>query len=265
MQELYEWLSYFNLYGWFCLVIFLEYFFPNRDYALFNEGWLSDIWHTYEPIVRPLLISSCVVSVNHLMPVDGPMKNILAHAPAWKVFLVALLVSEISFYFIHRLFHGIPILWEFHRVHHSSTRYYSLMTARFHLLDNASFIVPFIIIMSWLGCGGNGLLWFAFFQSFFDRYAHSNINGPRFSGWILMTPHFHAWHHSNEPQAINKNFSRNLVILDYLLGTAYYPKNKQAENFGDKNYSTNYFVQQIHPFYNLALKVKRFFSNIIPR
>ena len=265
MQDMYEWLHYFNAYGWFSLIIFLEYLFPNRRYELLNRGWLSDIFHTYEPMARAMLINACAVGINGLLPMQGPLKDLLLEAPAWQVFLVALLVSETSFYFVHRLLHWNPILWEFHRVHHSSTRYYSLMTSRFHLLDIIFFMTPYVIIMGWLGAGGIGLFWFSFFQGFVDRYGHSNINGPRFTGRIFMTPHFHAWHHSTEPEAADKNFSRNLVILDYLFGTAYYPKHKEAQIFGDQNYSNNYIKQQLLPFYYLIRKLKCFVSNTFSR
>lgn len=262
MQDLYTWLGLFNEYGWFGLVILLEYLFPNRRYALLNKGWISDLLHTYEPVARAMLINACVVGINGLLPATGLLKNLLAGAPGWQVFLMALLVSEVSFYFIHRMVHRNPILWEFHRVHHSSTRYYSLMTSRFHLFDLAVFSIPYVVIMGWLGAGGEGLVWFAFFQGFVDRYGHSNVNGPRFTGYVLMTPHFHAWHHSTDKAAYDTNFSRDLVVLDYLFGTAYYPKGKEAAGFGEEGYSNNYFIQQLAPFYYVAKKARQYFHDV---
>lgn len=104
---MYEWLHYFNAYGWFSLIIFLEYLFPNRRYELLNQGWLSDLFHTYEPMARAMLINACVVGINGLLPMHGPLKDLLLEAPAWQVFLMALFVSETSFYLSIVCFTGI--------------------------------------------------------------------------------------------------------------------------------------------------------------
>jgi sterol desaturase/sphingolipid hydroxylase (fatty acid hydroxylase superfamily) len=91
-----------------------------------------------------------------------------------------------------------------------------------------------------------------------DRYGHSNINGPRFTGYFIGSPHFHAWHHSRAPEALNKNFGRDTVFMDYLFGTAYYPKDKRADSFGDPEFSNNYLVHQTLPFVSIFKRLGAF-------
>ena len=56
------------------------------------------------------------------------------------------------------------------------------------------------------------------FQAVFN---HCNVNvrlGPlRF---LLVTPNFHHWHHSQDQEALDKNYAAHFAFLDYLFGTA---------------------------------------------
>jgi sterol desaturase/sphingolipid hydroxylase (fatty acid hydroxylase superfamily) len=84
-----------------------------------------------------------------------------------------------------------------------------------------------------------------------DRYGHSNINGPRWTGYFITTPHFHAWHHSTELRAWNKNFGRDFVFFDYLFGSAFYPKDEAAREFGEPDYPAHIHLQFLKPFTEL--------------
>jgi sterol desaturase/sphingolipid hydroxylase (fatty acid hydroxylase superfamily) len=248
-------LSKLRVYGLIPLMLVLERIFPTRPISLLPKGCLSDVFHTYEPWVRAAVVSWLAVTLSPWLS-EGYPKGVAAELPLWAGFVLALLVSEVGFYFIHRATHAFSWLWEFHRVHHSSIEYYSLMTSRFHVFDLALFEVPNIILFAWLAIPAEALSYFVFFRGFMDRYGHSNINGPRFTGYFIGSPHFHAWHHSRAPEAIDKNFGRDTVFMDYLFGTAYYPKDKSANNFGDPEFSNNYIVHQTLPFVNLFKRLR---------
>jgi sterol desaturase/sphingolipid hydroxylase (fatty acid hydroxylase superfamily) len=64
----------------------------------------------------------------------------------------------------------------------------------------------------------------------------------------MSNPKFHRWHHSNHPEAIDKNFSAEFNFLDYVFGTAYYPKEGIPDTFGESGYSNNIFMQHCRPF-----------------
>jgi sterol desaturase/sphingolipid hydroxylase (fatty acid hydroxylase superfamily) len=250
-------LAKLRVYGLIPLILLLERVFPTRPLKLLPRGWLSDLFHTYEPWMRAAVVSWLAVTLSPWLP-EGYPKGLAAGFPLWAGFMLALLVSEVGFYFIHRATHAFSWLWNFHRVHHSSVEYYSLMTSRFHVFDLALFEVPSIILFAWLAIPAETLAYFVLFRGFMDRYGHSNINGPRFTGYFIGSPHFHAWHHSRAPEALNKNFGRDTVFMDYLFGTAYYPKDKRADSFGDPEFSNNYLVHQTLPFVSIFKRLGAF-------
>jgi sterol desaturase/sphingolipid hydroxylase (fatty acid hydroxylase superfamily) len=56
------------------------------------------------------------------------------------------------------------------------------------------------------------------FQAVFN---HCNVNvrlGPL--RYIIVTPNFHHWHHSQDKEALDTNYAAHFAFLDYLFGTA---------------------------------------------
>lgn len=249
-QQFIQYLEVFNKYGWFVLLLILERVYQTRPLHGAPRGWISDVIHTFDPWLKPFLVITVVTYLAPRFP-NMPLRGSLNGVPLWVNLIALVLISEVTFYFVHRLTHLNPILWEFHRVHHSSTTYYSLMTSRFHPIDVLWFETPYMLITAWLGVPFEALFCYGIFRGFMDRYGHSNINGPRRHGRIIGTPHFHAWHHATEPAAFNKNFSRDFVFMDFIMGTAYDPKGRDAQEFGEPGYPTNFFVQMVYPFYCL--------------
>ena len=244
-----QWLQYFSSYGWIVLFPFLERIFPTRPLKTLHPGVVSDILNSFDFLVKPLFISGGVYMVQYLLPSGvRAYLSLPADLSIWIQLLVFILVSEGIFYAMHRLMHWSSFLWEFHRVHHSSVAYQSLMTARFHPVDLALFSAPYIVAISVLGFNAKLVFWFYVFQVFMDRYAHSNLNAPSFTGYFITTPHFHAWHHSTDPRAWNKNFSRDFVFLDYLFKTAFYPKGEKAQSFGEEEYPVHLHLMYVEPF-----------------
>ena len=50
---------------------------------------------------------------------------------------------------------------------------------------------------------------------------HCNVNvrlGPL--RYVIVTPNFHHWHHSQDTEALDKNYAAHFAFLDYLFGTA---------------------------------------------
>ena len=56
------------------------------------------------------------------------------------------------------------------------------------------------------------------FQAVFN---HANVSvrlGPL--RYLIVTPNFHHWHHSQDDEAIDKNYAAHFAFIDYLFGTA---------------------------------------------
>lgn len=243
-ESLQQWLSLMDQYGWILLVPLLERLWPMQSQRQLRPGLISDVIHVYQPFT-PFLISAVAVYAATL-PVDpGGVREFLGTSPWYFSLVAVILFSEVTFYIVHRLTHAIPLLWEFHRVHHSSVSLDSFSTHRFHILDKALFGIPYLACVLFFAPDPQVVFFFAVFQSFWDRYGHANLNAPRFTGYFITSPHFHRWHH--EPTKTRTNFSRDFVFMDYLFGTVYYPV-QDAKVFGEPGYSDNFFVQQWLPF-----------------
>lgn len=246
------WIQAWSKYGWVILLPIVERLFPTRPIGLSHKGILSDIFHTFDPLIRPTFVVFGVEALRFLLPnLSNGFLKIPSTWQLWTHVPIIVFISEFSFYWVHRLTHKLPLLWEFHRVHHSSTSYQSLMTSRFHPVDSLLFAAPYVFLVHALEINLEVVFWFGVFQSFMDRYGHSNINGPRWTGYFITTPHFHAWHHSTDRRAWDKNFSRDFVFLDYLFGSAFYPKNETAKEFGEPGYPAHFHTQFFRPFTEL--------------
>ena len=136
-DELKDLILLWSTYGWFVLLPLLERMFPVRQIQLLHRGIISDVIYTYEPWVRSACYFFGLKALQSVLPgLSNGSLSIPKACPVWVHVLVIILVSEITFYAVHRLCHKNAFLWEFHRVHHSSTSYQSMMTARFHPVDN---------------------------------------------------------------------------------------------------------------------------------
>ena len=56
------------------------------------------------------------------------------------------------------------------------------------------------------------------FQAVFN---HANVSvrlGPL--RYVIVTPNFHHWHHSQDDEAIDKNYAAHFAFIDHFFGTA---------------------------------------------
>jgi sterol desaturase/sphingolipid hydroxylase (fatty acid hydroxylase superfamily) len=151
--------------------------------------------------------------------------------PLWLKAIVALIVSEIGYYWAHRLSHQIPFLWRFHSIHHSAEHVDFLVNTRAHPVDlvfgKFSALVPIYI----LGLGGPKIpggtlvpVLATLATTTWGFFIHANVRfrfGPL--EWLISTPAFHHWHHTLSGP-INRNYSSTLPWLDRIFGTHYLPK-----------------------------------------
>jgi sterol desaturase/sphingolipid hydroxylase (fatty acid hydroxylase superfamily) len=82
-------------------------------------------------------------------------------------------------------------------------------------------------------------------------FIHANVRwrfGPL--EWLIATPAFHHWHHSNEGQPyMNKNYAALLPWIDRFFGTLYLPKDKRPAHYGiDEPIPTSFYDQLVEPY-----------------
>jgi sterol desaturase/sphingolipid hydroxylase (fatty acid hydroxylase superfamily) len=86
------------------------------------------------------------------------------------------------------------------------------------------------------------------FQAVFN---HANVSvrlGPL--RYLIVTPNFHHWHHSQDDEAIDKNYATHFAFLDHLFGTAVKFDREWSREYGVVgDYVPNGFIKQfLFPF-----------------
>ena len=169
--------------------------------------------------------------------------------PVWLQAVEIYVLVDFSGYWIHRLFHTGA--WcPFHAVHHSSEDLDWLSSIRVHpvneVVDKLAQATPVLL----LGFDPGITVGTAVFFTFYAIFLHADVDwdfGPLRS--VISTPVFHRWHHSKDPQAIDKNFAGLLPLWDILFGTYYMPRDRMPCDFGvPERVPTGYFGQLWHPF-----------------
>jgi sterol desaturase/sphingolipid hydroxylase (fatty acid hydroxylase superfamily) len=143
--------------------------------------------------------------------------------PGWLQWLLVLLLLDLWTYIWHRLNHALPVLWRFHRLHHSDRQMDVTTANRFHLGEIVLSSIARIPVLALLGAS---LLQLAVYETVLFavvQFHHANIALPesvdRSLRTVIVTPHLHKVHHSVVRAEQNANFSSMLTWWDRLART----------------------------------------------
>lgn len=135
----------------------------------------------------------------------------------------ALLVRTFAGYWAHRLSHGLPWLWQIHRVHHSDPAVDISTGFRHHpleLLVTLAFVAPPMLLLGvapWAVAVVELLLHLAALAE------HANVRADsRAWNWLgryFATPAVHLIHHDSVRSRTDSNFGSLLMLWDRLFGT----------------------------------------------
>ncbi|MGV1098255.1 sterol desaturase family protein [Thiovibrio sp. JS02] len=143
--------------------------------------------------------------------------------PAWLKIGLGILILDFFIYLWHQLTHTLPLLWRFHRVHHSDLNMDVSTASRFHL---GEFLVTGLIRLAVIHTFGIGLTAYALFELLVNlsvQFHHSSIrvNGEFERWWALLfvPPFLHRIHHSVKIRERDSNYGVIFSIWDRMLGT----------------------------------------------
>ena len=173
-----------------------------------------------------------------------------AGLPLWLQVVIVFVISDLMFWLAHRLFHAVPWLWAFHKIHHSSTHLDWLAAYRVHPLDqivNSTLIaLPALL----LGFSPVAILIYAVAYRWHSILLHSNVAvslGPLER--LIVMPKFHHWHHADHPAAHDRNFGGQLTVWDWLFGTLYRAESARPQSYGVADAPREDFVDHlVSPF-----------------
>jgi len=137
--------------------------------------------------------------------------------------ILTICALDFSNYLIHRFTHFVPLLWRFHRLHHSE-RQVDAMTTIFHhpieVLINNIFIIACYVIFDL------PIIFIFFYDiafALFDAFAHSNLQLPvkleKYLSYIFVMPRMHRTHHALDKYHGNTNYGIVFSFWDKFFGT----------------------------------------------
>lgn len=226
-----------DLLGSSLIFIFIEKLFALRkEQPIFRPEWQTDLNHF---MVNHIVVGFILLATNLLVhrlfgwaAADG-VQAWVHELPFWAAVLLILLVADLVQYWTHRAYHEVPLLWRLHAVHHSAKSMDWLAGSRQHLLElliTRTLVLAPIFVLGFSKEVIDTYIVIVGFQAVFN---HANVSvrlGPL--RYLIVTPNFHHWHHSQDQEALDRNYAAHFAFLDYLFGTAVKSTKLWPERYG---------------------------------
>ncbi len=193
--------------------------------------------------------------------------------------LTLTIVHDFASYVVHYLQHKIPVLWEFHKVHHSATELNPITQYRIHplelIVNNLKAIIVIGLVagifdylsvhridkLTFIGVNIFSFVFLTFGANL--RHSHIKFTYFNFLEYFFISPFQHQIHHSDNPIHFDKNMGSKLAIWDWMFGTLVRSNEVSNIQYGlgnnQKDFST--FWQNIFsPFLNIFNKLISIFK-----
>jgi sterol desaturase/sphingolipid hydroxylase (fatty acid hydroxylase superfamily) len=214
-----------DLLGSTLIFVFIEKLFALRkDQPVFRAEWQTDFHHF---IVNHMVVGFILLATNLLVhklfgwAANEGIRGWVAGLNFWAALFLIVLVADLVQYWTHRGYHEVPLLWRLHAVHHSVKSMDWLAGSRQHILElliTRTLVLAPIYVLGFSKEVIDAYIVVVGFQAVFN---HANVSvrlGPL--RYLIVTPNFHHWHHSQDNEAIDKNYAAHFAFIDYLFGTA---------------------------------------------
>jgi len=142
-------------------------------------------------------------------------------SPFWQT-LCAILFLDAWMFCWHWMNHRIPVLWRFHRMHHSDPAMDVSTATRFHWGELGISTLLRLMLIPLLGLQSWQLVLYGILVFLSTQLHHANISlgrADRFYRWLFVSPDMHKIHHSRLPQETNSNYSTIFSLWDRLART----------------------------------------------
>lgn len=161
---------------------------------------------------------------------------------------VTLILTDVTLWAIHYIFHVVPWLWDYHKVHHSAEVMTPITAARMHPVEEIAdaacvAVVTGVSYACFVHAFGDSAVIFSVFDTnvfmavffiaaFNLRHSHVWFRYPVWLQHIFICPAQHQIHHSKARQHWDKNMGFVFACWDWAAGTLYAPKGKEEIEFG---------------------------------
>jgi sterol desaturase/sphingolipid hydroxylase (fatty acid hydroxylase superfamily) len=155
---------------------------------------------------------------------------------SWWNILLTIIVLDGMTYGWHRAYHGVPVMWRMHRVHHSDQGVDVTTSGRFHLTEMVLSAVFRLGVIALWGASVTSVVIFEIVFGLLNQLEHANLHIPEpLETWlrsIFVTPDMHRIHHSQAREHTNSNYSTIFSWWDRLFGTYRFGADQQTLTLG---------------------------------
>lgn len=150
-------------------------------------------------------------------------------------FVLTLILQSMAAYWVHRMFHAVPLFWRVHRVHHTDKHLDISTGLRNHPLELAVTIPVSIAVVMMIGAPISVVVAVDTLLFAGALWQHADLSLPpvleRGLGAVFVTPDLHRSHHVPERSVHDGNYGDIFILWDRLFGTAR-PKSPLGTRFG---------------------------------
>lgn len=133
--------------------------------------------------------------------------------------ILLFLLTDLVWYWYHRLAHEINVFWAVHVVHHQSEDFNYTVSARITVFQ-AIVRCMFWSVLPLIGFPAVMISALLLIHGLYPFFIHTQALGKW--GWfekLLVTPTHHGIHHASNPEYLDKNYGDVLIIWDKMFGT----------------------------------------------
>lgn len=218
----------------------LKFFFINRiAFALFL-GALVLSSTAIAAGIQLLLTTSIGESAN------ASQQSVLALG--FLLTITVVIAQDFGIFFAHYLMHKTPLLWEFHKVHHSAQTLTPMTVYRMHPVDDiltgaiSGALIGVVYGIFSYGYAGaaqeikilhlNAVVFVFYVAGYNLRHSHIWLPLKGLWGHLFISPAHHQLHHSSELRHADKNLGFIFGIWDWMAGTLYVPETREEFRLG---------------------------------
>ena len=161
----------------------------------------------------------------------------------WWAGLMLFLISDLHYYWFHRLAHVSSFFWAQHAIHHSSQKYNLTVGIRLPF-TNGLYRFIYWSPLCLIGFDPLQVIFIDSLVVYYTFFLHTESIGKLgLLEKFLNTPSYHRVHHGNNKKYLDKNFGGVLIIWDKLFGT--FTEENEKPVFGLTNNFKSYDPRKI--------------------
>jgi sterol desaturase/sphingolipid hydroxylase (fatty acid hydroxylase superfamily) len=224
----------------------LDFFYMFFNFFLFSLVAYNAASNLFVDLFKDFL---ALFGIRNLVAIE------IASWSIWLQLLAMFVIRDFIQWWVHRLLHWSPVLWEFHKVHHSVEQMGFAAHLRYHWMETIIYRFIEYMPLAMIGFGIDDFFIVHIISLSIGHFNHSNFSfnlGPL--KYVFNNPAMHIWHHAYEIPGNRKygvNFGISLSLWDYLFGTAVIPRDGRDVKLGFpglEKFPRHFFSQISHGF-----------------